>query len=279
MPPLLPGSPAPSPAGHPAGPCAPEALAVRLGAVKTSSGAKLDAARVLVLGLALAAGVFFWDSPALWPLKLFVVAVHESGHALATWAVGGSVQRILLARDESGACLSRLPPSLFGQVLVYSAGYVGSAMAGGLMLIATFRFRLQRAVLWAACLWLGALALLLAGNAFTLLFCLGTALALGLCARFLPAAAVDVINLFMAAFTALYVVFDLRDDLWDGATRKVSDAALLAQVTWIPAMAWAAVWTLFSLAALFAAGRISVHRPRAPRLELPPPGQRRGRIR
>ncbi len=103
------------------------------------------------------------------------------------------------------------------------------------------------------------MGLLYAGDGFTRLFCLGTAVVLGLCARTLPDAAVDVLNLFLATFSAVYVLFDLRDDLWNSAVRAQSDAALLSQVTWIPAIVSALIWTVFSLGLLGAAAWFSMH--------------------
>lgn len=241
-------------------------------AVKTSSGATLDLTRLLVLVAALALGAYFWTSPVLWPLKLLVVTLHETGHAVATWIAGGSVGRLTVSWDESGACLSRLPNGFFAQVLVYSSGYVGSALAGGLMLLLTFRFRLRRPVLWAACLWLAVVGVVLAGDLFTRAFCLGTAVVIALCARFLPAAAVDLLNLFVAAFSALYVVFDLRSDLWDHHVRSSSDAALLADLTHVPAIVWAVLWSGFSLLVLGAAAWSSLqrrHRPQPLALDRP----------
>ena len=94
------------------------------------------------------------------------------------------------------------------------------------------------------------IALVYGGDFFTVAFCLGTAAVLGLAARFLPVEAVDVVNLFIAAFCALYAVFDLRSDLWDSAVRSQSDAALLAEHTILPAVVWAVLWTATSLAIL-----------------------------
>ena len=236
--------------------------------MRTSSGAQLDFARVVALVASLALGAIFWDSPVLWPLKLLVVMMHESGHALATLFVGGRVDRVLLSANQAGACLSWVPEGVWAKVVVYSAGYVGSAVAGAGMMLATFRFRLRRWVLGTASAWLAVMAVFYAGDLFTLAFCFGTAVVLALGARFLPSDAVDVLNLFIAAFSALYVVFDLRDDLWRSSARAVSDAALLAQFTWIPAFGWALLWSLFSLAILAFAGWQSVQRRRRPALAL-----------
>ncbi len=218
--------------------------------MQTTSGAKLDVPRLLTLAAALALGVFFWDSPLLWPLKLLVVMMHESGHALATIFVGGRVDRIHIAADQSGQCLSYLPPGLIPKIVVYSAGYVGSTIAGALMILGTFRFRLHRAVPIVTSLWLFIMALFYVRDLFTAAFCAVTICALLAAARWLPDGPLDVMNLFVAAFTALYAVFDLRDDLWNPEVRAQSDAALLAAQTWVPAIVWAVLWSLFSLAIL-----------------------------
>lgn len=228
--------------------------------MQTTSGAQLDGKRVVALVAALAVGVVFWDSPVLWPLKLLVVMMHESGHALATLVVGGSVDAIAVTTNQGGETLSRLPPGALSRIFVYSAGYVGSAIAGGGMLLATFRFRLRRPVLVATALWIGATTLLWVRDLFTALFCAGMVALLMLVAKYLRAGAVEVLNLFVAAFSALYVVFDLRDDLWDRGVAGVSDAALLAAETSIPAIIWAAIWTVFSLTILAFAVWASVQR-------------------
>lgn len=239
--------------------------------MQTASGARLDLRRVAVLALCLGLGWYFWDFPALWPLKLLVVMMHESGHALATLLVGGEVDRIALAANEGGSCLSQLPSGVLGQVAVYSAGYVGSALVGALLLLATFRFRLRRVVLGVACAWLAAMGALYARDTFTLSFCLVTAVVLGLAARFLPDGAADLLNLFLAAFTALYAVMDLRLDLWDGAVRRESDAALLAHLTGVPSVLWAVLWTVVSLGvlSLFAWWSLKAAQPKHPGLPLP----------
>ncbi|HEY8211790.1 MAG TPA: M50 family metallopeptidase [Myxococcaceae bacterium] len=210
----------------------------------------LNVRRLGILVVCLAVGLLLWDSPVLWPLKMLVVMIHESGHAVASLLVGGTVDSISVSGNEGGQCLSRLPPSAFGAIVVYSAGYVGSSLVGGVLLLSTYRYRVRRWMLGAAAAWLVVMAFLYGRDLFTVAFCLGTAGALGLAARFLPADLVDVVNLFLAAFCALYAVFDLRSDLWDGATRARSDAALLAGITYVPAIVWAVLWTLASVAIL-----------------------------
>ena len=83
------------------------------------------------------------------------------------------------------------------------------------------------------------MAIFVGGSAFTVGFCLGMAVVLGAAARWLPLLGVRLLVLFLATFTGLYALFDLRDDLWNSAVRAQSDAALLAARTPIPAFVWA----------------------------------------
>lgn len=224
----------------------------------------VDVGRLLLLvGLAVA-GLWLWDVPWLAPLRLLVVLVHETGHALATLAFGGRVERVLIGSDESGQCLSALPPGWRAQVAVYSAGYVGSAVSGALQLILAFRFRLHRGVLMAMGLWVTGMGLVYAGNGFTLAFCLGAgAVLLGL-SWLLPPGGVRAVVMVLAVFTGLYALFDLRDDLWRSSVRASSDAALLAAQTHVPALVWAGLWSLLSVAVLALAAVVSL-RKTAPR--------------
>jgi len=211
---------------------------------------RVDAGKVVLLLAFVAVGLVFWDSPVLTPVKLLVVMGHESGHAAATLLAGGQVQRVVLSANQSGACLSVLPPGAWRTILVYSAGYVGSAVAGAVLLLLAFRFGLARGVLAAYSVWLAAIAFLVAGSFFTVAFCLGVAAVLGAAARWLPLLGVRLVVLFLATFTGLYALFDLRDDLWNSAARAQSDAALLAAHTPVPALVWAGLWTALSVVIL-----------------------------
>lgn len=235
--------------------------------METSAPNRSAAGRWLLLVLSVGVGVVFWDSKVLYPLKLLVVMMHESGHALATLLLGGKVERVTLALDQSGACLSAYPPGFFGAAFVYSAGYLGSLIAGMMLILLSVRFNLARAVTWTLAGWLALMGVLYAGSPFTLVFCFGTAAVLALCAKLAPSRALAFGNLFIAAFSALYAVFDIRDDLWDSRVRGQSDAGLLAQLTHVPAPVWAGLWTVTALVLLAFFLRLSLRgkQPASPR--------------
>ncbi len=220
---------------------------------------ELHPGRAALLVAIVVAGVVFWNSPVLLPFKLLSVMGHETGHALASLVVGGSVDRVTLSLDESGACLSRIPDGFFARAIVFSAGYVGSAIISVLLLVLSFRFDARRAMLAAACVWLALMGFIYARDAFTLVFAIGMAALFGAGAKWLPDALVGGLNLFIASFTALYAVMDLKDDLWNSAVRSQSDAQLLADLTIVPSVVWAAVWTLVSVGVLLGGAWIALH--------------------
>ncbi len=218
---------------------------------------------VLLVGL-MVLGVVGWNWVPLLPFKLLAVMGHETGHALASLLVGGKVSQVTVQPTEAGECLSAVPDSFFAKVTVYSAGYVGAALISALLLIFTFRFKLRRVMLGAACAWLVLMGVFYARDAFTLAFCAVMGLGFGLATRFIPPAGADLLNLFIAAFTSLYAAMDLKDDLWNGTVRAHSDAQLLANLTVVPSVLWAGLWTLVSLALLLAGAWFALKGKAAP---------------
>ncbi len=210
--------------------------------------ARIDGKRLVALIACVVLGVAAWELPFLLPLKLLAVAAHETGHALASLVVGGSVNQIHIATDQSGDCLSMIPDGFFARVIVSSAGYVGGSLIGALLLLLTFRFNWGKPMLGAAAVWLTLIGLFYGRDPFTLLFCFGMAALFAAGAKFLPKDVAASVNLFLASFTALYAVMDLKDDLWNSSVREHSDAGILASSTLIPAVVWAFLWTVLSLA-------------------------------
>ena len=43
---------------------------------------------------------FLWDTPVIYPLKIFVVLLHEISHGIAALATGGSIERITLDAEQ-----------------------------------------------------------------------------------------------------------------------------------------------------------------------------------
>jgi hypothetical protein len=209
----------------------------------------LDGRLLVALAAAAVAGILFWNTWPLYPFKLLVVLMHESGHAAATLLVGGSVDAIRVSPDQGGVTLSRFPPSLLREIVISSAGYVGSAVSACVLLYLAARTREGRWPLIALAGWCALVAALYVRDGFTLAFVGACSLALGLLARYGAAWLRRAVLVFLAAFSSCYALYDIRDDLlhlssWSGGT----DADALARATFIPAIVWAVAWGALSIA-------------------------------
>ena len=210
--------------------------------------------RRLVLFLAIAVvSVFSWLTPVLYPLKIFVVFIHETGHALATVLTGGHVGSMVVTPLESGYVQHIGGNAL----LIASAGYVGSALFGGLMLFFVGRRSWTTTIFVGLALLFGIVTIWFVRNGFGIVFGLGTAVVFGgLAWKAFPGAhyLIDV----LAVMSSLYALYDLTDFLLLG-TR--TDAVILAQITHVPAFIWAILWSLLSLLVVYTAGKQALSRP------------------
>jgi hypothetical protein len=95
----------------------------------------LDLRTIGILGGMFLLAVIFWDSLLVYPVKLFVVVLHEFSHGIAAILTGGSIDRIEISRQIGGVCYIRGGSSL----IVSSAGYLGSIFWGCLILMMAAR--------------------------------------------------------------------------------------------------------------------------------------------
>ncbi len=216
----------------------------------------LDGTRAVALAAAVGLSAWFAHSPWLYPLKLLGIMMHESGHALAALLVGGSVEAVVLEGVHAGHCLSRIPDGFLPRLVVFSAGYLGNAVAAAALVALTFRHRAHRFVQWAMVAWLLVMGVLYAGTWFTRGFCVGTALLLAAAARWLPPAAGAWLNLFIAGYAVVDVGVSLVHGLW--VRSLVTDADLLWERSFVPPWMSILAWTALTVAILGWAGWYTV---------------------
>ena len=186
-----------------------------------------------------------WETPVVYPLKVFVVLLHEISHSLAALATGGAVHRIVLGMDEGGATYAAGGNAF----LVLSAGYLGS-LAWGLALLLAARARAPRVRFAAGAL--GALLLVMAvlyvRNLFGIVFTLVFGAALLVASRRLRPPALSRMLTVLGLTSALYAVLDIRSDVLARPYLE-SDARMLAELTGVPTMAWGVLWLGVALTA------------------------------
>jgi len=68
----------------------------------------------------------------LWPIRLFVTIIHESGHAICTVISGGTVKYLQIHPNGEGVTWGASPE--WAQWLVISGGYLGTTLFGALLL-------------------------------------------------------------------------------------------------------------------------------------------------
>ena len=202
----------------------------------------------LQLGLFVGYGIvirLLWRNPILFPFKLITIYIHEIGHAIAGWASGATVHGISVNANEGGT--TRLTGGKMWMIL--PAGYLGSAFFGSLLVL----LGQSKSTSYLAA------ALLIVGLTFSLKWA-ENALSITLTVCFIAGVGLlwylekgrwllqYLIN-FMGTMSALYAIYDVYDDT---IRRHVpqSDAALMAERTRIPALAWGILWCIFSVGML-----------------------------
>lgn len=187
-----------------------------------------------------------WSTPVVYPLKIFVVLLHELGHAAVAVATGGRVEAIVLDPFQGGAC--RCPGG--NAFLTLSAGYLGS-LAWGLLLLALAEWRRIRAGTLVGGIGLVVLvltALYLRGG-FAVAFGILFGLALVAAGRWLVEGANRALLRVLGMTSGLYVVLDIKSDVLD-RPHLPSDAAVLADLTGVPTLVWGVLWMGVAVTAL-----------------------------
>ena len=186
-----------------------------------------------------------WDTSVVYPLKIFVVLLHEASHAIAVVVTGGTLDRITLDPRQGGATYF----SGGNAILALSAGYLGSLMWGGLM------FSAARAK-WIRTDWvngmIGALVILLTifvvRGAFGMIFGILFGLAMITASHKIGAAMNRHLLVTLGLTSALYAVLDIKSDILDRPELR-SDAYMLAEVTGIgTTTTWGIIWITIAVA-------------------------------
>jgi hypothetical protein len=203
---------------------------------------------LVAVAVSLAVSLTPWAATLLYPFRLFTTWVHECGHALMTVLVGGRVMSITIAPDGSGLTQSVIPVGRVAAGLVASAGYLGAALVGCLLLAATriehrahlILVGLGTAMLVTLVVWMR--------NPFGVAVVLALGVTLIALGRRRLASVPRFLLSVLAIQVALNSVYDIR--VLFQIDRGPSDAVSMARLFLLPAGVWAAVWMLVSVAML-----------------------------
>ena len=187
---------------------------------------------------------FLWATPFVYPIKLFVVLLHEISHGLAAILTGGQIVGIEVTPREGGLC--RCPGG--SPFLTLSAGYLGSLLWGGLMIWGAERFRSRSAwFVTGIALVAGVATLLYVRQPFAAAFGLAFAGALLVVSRRAGLVGNRIVLTTLGLTSCLYAVLDIKSDILD-RPELLSDARMLADVTGVPTVVWGSVWIAVAVA-------------------------------
>ena len=188
---------------------------------------------------------YLWDTPAVYPLKVFVVLLHEISHAMMAVATGGTIERIVLDPNQGGACYC--PGG--NAFLTLSAGYLGSLAWGALLISAGQMKRINsRWVTGAVGVLVVGLTLAYVRSIFGFWFGLAFGSILFLGALRLSAAVNQGILLTLGLTSCLYAILDIKSDVLDRPELQ-SDAAMLGDLTGINTVVWGGLWITVAILA------------------------------
>jgi Peptidase M50B-like len=186
-----------------------------------------------------------WETPAVYPLKIFVVLLHEISHGLMALATGGAIDYIQLDPRQGGACMCS-----GNAFLTLSAGYLGSLTWGILLVLAAQSKRINsRWVTGLIGFTVVGLTIAYVDGLFGVGFGLVAGVALVLAAKKLPALWNQRVLMTLGLTSVLYAVLDIKSDVLDRPELQ-SDAAMLGDLTGIATQVWGVLWIAIALLAI-----------------------------
>ena len=221
--------------------------------------------------LALLVSLLLWNLPfggvLLYPFKLLATWMHELSHAVLMEVTGAGFDRMVIYQDSSGMAYTAGKIGRYARPFVAAAGYMGTPLVGGVLLVLTSTPRRARWLLMAMGVAMGFSALVIIDNDFGRKAIGAMGLAFFAVGTLVPAQLRMWAMQLVAAQACVHALLDIRVlfrsvQIVGGQPAAMSDAHTMAAATldstdrwavWL----WAGIWLLWSLAVCFAAVRMA----------------------
>lgn len=190
--------------------------------------------------------VYLWNTWVVYPLKILVVFFHELSHGLMAVITGGSIKEIRIVAAQGGVCVT----AGGNRFLTLSAGYLGSLVLGGVILVLATRTRYDQTIATV----IGGLMILVSLLfvrpiiSFGIFFGLLSGLAMIAAGKYLSEDSNDFILKVIGLTSCLYAVLDIKSDVLDRPYLR-SDARMLAELTHLPTIFWGLLWITIAVIA------------------------------
>jgi hypothetical protein len=183
---------------------------------------------------------FLWDTLFVFPIKLFVVFMHEASHALAILISGGSISEISIGFDLGG----KVTANGGNDILIASSGYLGSLFFGLLLYYGSELKNIRKYIYFSVA---ALLLLILVISSPTLEFIvigLITIAILIVSGLFSKILLVKIFVKSLALVSAIYVLIDLKEDML--SNEFASDASILAGALGVDEIVVSLIWLVIS---------------------------------
>ena len=126
------------------------------------------------------------------------------------------------------------------------AGYLGSLLWGGIILLLAARTHFEKAISVLIGVGMVAITIGFGSDMFTRLFGIGFGVVLIAAGLFLPEVVNDWMLRVIGVTSCLYAILDIKSDVLDRSHLR-SDARMLAEITNLPTMFWGILWIVIAI--------------------------------
>ena len=196
--------------------------------------------------------ILFWNTLLVYPIKLFVVMLHEMSHGLMAIAFGGQIIEIQISKQIGGYCLYSITPSFWSSFMTGYAGYLGSLFWGALILILAVKSEKDKYITLVIGMILLALSyfVMQSGEFFGTTMTFGLGLFMLIAFKYFGNFFHDLWLKFLGIISCAYVILDIKGDLIDNSNIG-SDADAIAVLTGLPSAFIGIVWMCIALITMF----------------------------
>ena len=166
----------------------------------------------------------------------------KSVTGLLQWRPGAESSEIQINPQQGGHALTQGGSRFW----TLTAGYLGSLLWGGLILLLAARTHLDKVISVFIGIGMVAISIGFGESMFTYLFGIGFGVVLLAIGFFLPEAVNDWILRVIGVTSCLYAILDIKSDILDRSHLR-SDARMLSEVTGIPTEVWGGLWILVAI--------------------------------
>ena len=192
----------------------------------------------------------------MYPLKIFVIFLHEASHAITALLTGAQVLELSLSPQQGG----HVKAAGGNGFLIASAGYLGSLFWGAALFLLGLRTRLDKLVVGMMGVLMLGITVLYIRDLFPLVFCILTGIGLLLSAYFFSQSINDLWLRVIGLTSMIYVPYDIFSDTL-ARSHLVSDARILAENYGGTTMVWGSLWLCISMVFLLFIARQSLKWP------------------